>query len=333
MIGKIDTGYSFYGVLAYCLNDKRELSEEQKIAMSLADGLQHKNRAEVLEYNLCFGNEKELAGQFRDVKKLSKRVEKPVFHMTMRLAAGEFLSKDQLIDIGRACAKEFDVLDHQYVCILHKDTAEQHIHLIANRVGYDGLAAKDNNSYERMAKLSRRLEEQYHLRVVLSPRKFQSPEERLLPRHDSRKEKLKTDIRKTLEKARDYPSFVQQMTALGYQVFKQRGIYFIDEKKVRIKGSEVGYSLAKIEKVLALKATANIVEVKPANAFKEQKEPMRETEKPKAWATDIAPQQEYPGASTSLLEQLMQSEQGADYINPDLYKWPKRKRKKPKKRL
>jgi sulfur transfer complex TusBCD TusB component (DsrH family) len=43
------------------------------------------------------------------------------------------------------------------------------------------------------------------------------------------------------------------MEDLGYQVLKGRGISFIDDKKVKIKGSEVGFSLMKIEKILALK--------------------------------------------------------------------------------
>jgi len=43
------------------------------------------------------------------------------------------------------------------------------------------------------------------------------------------------------------------MEGLGYQVIKGRGISFIDDKKVKIKGSEVGFSLANIEKILALK--------------------------------------------------------------------------------
>lgn len=43
------------------------------------------------------------------------------------------------------------------------------------------------------------------------------------------------------------------MKKLGYHVLKGRGITFIDNKKVRIKGSEVGFSLAKIERALELK--------------------------------------------------------------------------------
>jgi hypothetical protein len=43
------------------------------------------------------------------------------------------------------------------------------------------------------------------------------------------------------------------MKGLGYAVIKGRGISFIDDKKVKTKGSEVGFSLSRIEQVLSLK--------------------------------------------------------------------------------
>ena len=104
-----------------------------------------------------------------------------------------------------------------------------------------------------MADLSRKLEKQYNLKQVLSPRAFLSQEEKRLPRHDQRKEKLKEDIRKTLKEVSLFPEFQKRMEGLGYQVTIGRGISFIDDKKVKTKGSEVGFPLAKIEKILALK--------------------------------------------------------------------------------
>jgi ribosomal 50S subunit-recycling heat shock protein/DNA-binding transcriptional MerR regulator len=258
MIGYVGTGYSFFECIRYCLEDKKELSEEQKQQLSQKDRLQHKDRAEVLFYNKCFGNKYELARDFIEVAKLSKRVEKPVFHFSLRLAPGESLSKDRLMEMGRECANHFKVADNQYICILHKDTNEQHIHIVANRVGYNGKAAKTSKSFKRMATLCRRLEKQYNLQEVLSPRAFLSPQERLLPRHDMRKEKLKTAIQQTLKQVTSYPAFEQNMQALGYKVIKGRGISFIDDKKVKIKGSEVGFSLAKIEQILGVKQKLEI---------------------------------------------------------------------------
>ena len=253
MIGHVSVGKSAYGCISYCLEDKLELSEERKQQLTLEDHLQHKDRAEVLAYHKCYGNKYELADQFRDVAKLNKFAEKPVFHFSLSLPPGETLNKNQLIEIGEACAKEFDVDKNQYLIILHKDTDKQHIHIVANRVGFDGKLASDSNDYKRMAKLCRRLEKQYHLQEVLSPRAFLSKEERLLPRHDKRKDQLKKDIEQTLKKVSNYPDFEKKMTDLGYKIAKGRGISFTDDKKVKTKGSEVGYSLKKIERILFLK--------------------------------------------------------------------------------
>ena len=253
MIGHVSKGASFFHCISYCLEDKIKLTEEMKRQLAQADHLQHKDRAEVLEYNLCFGDKYELAEQFRDVMKLSKQVEKPVLHLSLRLAPGDSLTREQWLEIGREAAKEFGVADHQYICVLHKDTKEQHIHIAANRVGFDGKVASDSNSYKRMATLCRRLENHYSLQHVLSPRAFLAPEERRLPRHDQRKEKLKEDIRRTLKEVSLFSEFQKRMEGLRYQVIKGRGISFVDDKKVKTKGSEVGFSLAKIEKILALK--------------------------------------------------------------------------------
>jgi hypothetical protein len=253
MIGHVSIGKSAYHCISYCLEDKRELTAAQKEKLSEEEKLQHQNRAEVLFYNQCFGDKKELASQFKDVQKLSRRCEKPVLHLSLRLAPGENLTKAQLSEIGKVAAEEFGVGDHQYICVLHKDTKEQHIHIAANRVGFNGKAAKDGNSYKRMSAFCRKLEKQYGLQEVLSPRAFLSPRERQIPRHDSRKEKLKNNIKNSLENSGSYPEFEKQMKALGYRIIKGRGISFIDDKKVKVKGSEVGFSLSKIEKVLELK--------------------------------------------------------------------------------
>lgn len=263
MIGHVNTGKSFLGCISYDLEDKQELSEEQKETLSRKDGLQHKNRAEVLAYNKCFGNKYELAAQFRDVVKLSRRVEKPVFHFAIRLAPGDQCSRDALLKIGEACVKEFDVQDNQYLVLLHKDTPQPHIHIVANRVGFDGKVAKDSNSYLRMATLCRRLEKELGLTAVLSPRKFLSKEERLLPRQDSRKLKMQADIKNCLKLAHSLEDFSGRMQQKGYKVIKGRGISFIDDKKVKAKGSELGFSLSKIEKILEAKKTLGLTRVGP----------------------------------------------------------------------
>jgi len=336
MIGHVSIGSSFYHCISYCLEDKKELSEEEKIELGLHDHLQHRERAEVLEYNKCFGNKHELTEQFNDVRKLSKRVEKPMLHLSLRLAPGETLTKEQLTEVGRACAKEFGIADNQYICVLHKDTKEQHIHIAANRVGFNGKVASDSNSYKRMAELCRSLEKKYGLQEVLSPRAFLSPKDRLLPRHDSRKDKLKSDIQQTLKQVSSYTAFEKQMKELGYKVLKSRGISFIDDKKVKIKCSEVGFSLAKIEKILSLKQQ---LAIKKASESKELENDSRPSFTSFNSQQPNYNQQFYAKENTAeaiasqisgLIGQLMNPEYIADYIDPELLKQGKKKNKKPR---
>jgi hypothetical protein len=251
MIGKITKGKSFYHCIAYCLEDKIRLSAKQKMELSLQDGTRHKNRAEVLEYNHCFGDKWELAEQMKDVQRLNRLVEKPVLHISLRAAPGDQLTREQWIDIGRAAAQEFGIDKNQYICILHHDAQQPHIHLVANRVGYDGKLASDKHDYARMATLCRRQEKKHQLKEVLNPRRYLSQKERLLPRLDQRKMQLKENIRATLKDTRTYAEFERKMRGKGYRIEKGRGIAFEDDKKVRVKGSEVEYSWQTIERTLA----------------------------------------------------------------------------------
>ena len=333
MIGKVVTGTSFYHCLKYCMEDKINLSEEQKLKLSKKDNVQHKDRAEVLYYNSCFGNANELTSQFSEVSKLSRRVQKPVFHFTLSLAHGENLSKNQLIEIAQACTEAYKVDQHQYAVVLHKDTHAQHIHIVANRVGYDGKVASDSNSYLRMANLCRELELKHDLKQVLNPRVFLPKEQRMIPRQNVRMDQLKKHIQQVLKQVNTFDQFVQKMQALGYQVLKGRGISFIDDKKVKIKGSEVGYSLTTIDRILNQKQTHKPV---LKEAIKEKQsvgsiQSVYTAQKP----SDKIPEKEMelPSLSVSqnkVLETLIKPEPGGG-ADPSLSE--KKKKKKHKRRL
>ena len=338
MIGTISTGKSFYHCLSYCLEDKRKLSEEQKIILAQTDGLAHLNRAEVLEYNLCFGNKYELADQFRDVQRLSKRVEKPVLHLSLRLSPDESLSREQLTELGQKLANEFDLKDRQFITILHRDTKEPHIHLVANRVGTGGKALSTSHNYLKMDRLCRRLEKEYQLKEVLSARRFLSIEQRLIPRRDTRKERLKDDISQTLERVSDYHSFQENMHILGYKVSKGRGISFIDDKNVKIKGSEVDFSLGKIERILLLKQELAITserEKQKQNIYENQRQTPHHLF---SWTNIGKKKQRYFHVNQSassikkeppgLLHQLLKPEENQQSIHSELSQQKKKRKKK-----
>jgi hypothetical protein len=240
MIGKVIVGKSFRGCLMYCLNDK--IQQQQETVMQ--------NRAEILVFNKCFGDQKELIQQFNDVRWLNPKLSKPVMHITLSLAPGEHLGKDKWMEVAEQCAKDMGFENNQYVAIQHLDTGHEHLHIVANRVGFEKQTVSDSNSYKKIAALCRKMELKYELKQVLSPRRYLSKSQQLLPRQDQRKQQLAAQIQQALQSSRNFGEFERAMKEKGYQVIKGRGISFVDDKKVKIKGSEVNYSLRTIERIL-----------------------------------------------------------------------------------
>ena len=316
MIGKITIGKSFRGCILYCLNDKIQEHNREQVM---------KNRAEVLLFNKCCGDQKELITQFNEVRLLNTKLSKPVLHITLSLAPGEKLEKNQMMEICEACAKDFGFENNQFIAVSHEDTNHQHFHIIANRIGFDKRTVSDCNNYKRMANFCRKTELQYGLQQVLNPRRFLPKELKLKPRLDARKQLLKACIQNALMHSKNYTEFKLKMKAKGYQIIKARGISFIDNKKVKVKGSEVNFSLQTIERILQKQAT---LELKNDNTNL-----LSDRNNPKAYSANLSKTEKDISISILIkkdiskgLEQLMRPEQNHELAGAELLK-KKRKKK------
>ncbi|TDH23981.1 relaxase [Segetibacter sp. 3557_3] len=311
MIGKVTIGKSFAGCIKYCLNDKIQEPDIEPVM---------KNRAEIIMFNQCYGNEKELVQQFNDVRRLNAKLSKPVLHITLSLAPGEQLSKDKLMEMSQACAKEFGFENNQYVAIEHRDTLHRHIHIVANRVGYDKRTVSDSNSYKKVGDYCRKMEQRYNLQRVQSPRRFLAKEQRSTPRLDQRKERLKEEIRQALCKSNTFEQFERQMKTYGYTIKKGRGISFTDEKKVKVKGSELNYSLQTIERLLDRKQLHQSEQSRinsPVNSNLFQMQPIRQE-----------PATAGRNNASKMLNQLLKPEGNQEQLDPHLVKKPRQKRRR-----
>jgi hypothetical protein len=329
MIGKITIGKSFKGCLLYCLNDKLQDKNKEEVM---------KDRAEILLFNQCYGNQKELIQQFNEVRQLNSKLSKPVLHITLSLVPGEELPKEKMIELCQDCAKDMGFENNQYVAIHHKDTHHQHLHIVANRIGFDKCTVSDSNSFQKIAAYCRKMELKFNLTPVLSPRQFLRKEQRNIPQQDARKEPLKKNIQQTLQQVSNYQQFELKMKALGYQVLKARGISFIDDKKVKIKGSSVGFSLMKIEKTLALKKESESrettkkfeAEVLRKQQGKDTRQPISATPKLLFKKPEITSKMEFQKQITELIDNLIKPENIPEqFISGLLKKRRDKKRRKP----
>ena len=118
------------------------------------------------------------------------------------------------------------------------------------------------------------------------------------------------------------------MKTLGYQVLKGRGISFIDDKKVKIKGSEVGFSLMKIEKLLSLKKESESREtIKEFEQELLQKQQGKDTRQPVSATPKLLFKKQETTAKivfqkqiTELIDNLIQPENLSEQFIPGLLK-------------
>lgn len=301
MIGKIIIGKSFRGCIGYVLENKLHNDPE----------LSTQKRAELIHFNQCFGDRKELIQQFNEVRLLNPKLAKPVMHLILSLSPGEKPENATLIAIAEDCSRALGFENNQYIAVTHNDTTHLHLHMVVNRIGFDGKTLSDSNNYKKMAAYCRQMEEKYKLRQVLSPKTFLPKNSHTIPRLDSRKESMKTDIRMSLLQAKSYPDFESLMCSKGYELIKGRGIAFRDSKKMYVKGSDLGYSLATIEKILqqthALKQLTIRQQIQKEYGLRRE---------PKISQSNAAIEmiQSNPSKHDSLLEILLRPEKDNDYI-------------------
>ena len=140
MIGKVKKGDSFSGLARY---------------------LTRGGRGRVLALDNLASDSVEAAGSEMTIAAAtSLRTTRPVLHLSLSYAAGEPATSDQMRNDARRVLKALGLRDHQAVIVAHDDTDHLHVHVMANRVGPDGKAASDSQSYARVEAALRKIEDE-----------------------------------------------------------------------------------------------------------------------------------------------------------------------------
>jgi hypothetical protein len=80
------------------------------------------------------------------------------------------LSKFCYIQLGLDYLDSSGFKQHQYIMVRHHDADHPHLHILVNRIGYDGEVMSDSNDYARCERVLRELEKKYNLTQVISSR-------------------------------------------------------------------------------------------------------------------------------------------------------------------
>lgn len=145
MIAKAVKGKGFRGALEYDLT---------------------KQGGRVLDTNMAGENPRELAAEFGEIRKMRPNLGKAVLHVSLSAAPGETLTDAQWREIGKRYIDGMGLEKNQFIVTRHTDTEHEHIHILANRIRFDGGVTSDSQDYKRQETIMRELEQDYGLQRV-----------------------------------------------------------------------------------------------------------------------------------------------------------------------
>lgn len=108
----------------------------------------------------------DILAEFETFEALNSRVERTVFHASLRLAPGEALSDEQWLAAAQSYLQGMGFDDNAYVVARHSDGGSDHVHIVACRIRADGTCVSDSNDFARGERLVRGLEERFGLKRV-----------------------------------------------------------------------------------------------------------------------------------------------------------------------
>lgn len=125
MVPKISRGQGFRGALNYILDEGHKATGEKK--------------PEVLAGNVDGRDARTLAAEFAAVRQLRPDIARPVWHCSLSLPEGERLTPEQWRVVVGDYLQEMGFSDKTpFVAVRHRDTAHDHVHIVASRVDLDG---------------------------------------------------------------------------------------------------------------------------------------------------------------------------------------------------
>ena len=152
MTGNQVKGRSFRGALRYNL---------EKV---------EKGVAEMLTHSFAAFKENAIMKEVQMIRVLKPNLKKYFYHTSINFPYHEKLSNETMKQIGLDYLKGNGFDQHQFIIFRHNDVDHPHLHILVNRIGYDGEVMSDSNDYARSEKVLRELEMKYNLTAVTPSR-------------------------------------------------------------------------------------------------------------------------------------------------------------------
>ncbi|MEP2670483.1 MAG: relaxase/mobilization nuclease domain-containing protein [Cyclobacteriaceae bacterium] len=127
-----------------------------------------KGIAEVLDHSFVSVCEKSIMKEIQMVRAQRPNLQKYFYHTSINFPPCEDLASDTMKQIGQDYMVANGFTQHQFIMFRHHDADHPHLHILVNRIGYDGKVLSDSNDFARSEKVMRELEIRYDLTKVNS---------------------------------------------------------------------------------------------------------------------------------------------------------------------
>jgi len=267
MIINATVGTGFKGALLYIHKSETGLKEEE--------------RPEVIEKNKVIGSNPNLiAYQMREQAEQSGRVQKPVLHLSFSFAEEDKITKEKEVEAIKSAMNHFGVYEekHQYVIVKHNDSDHKHnhYHAIINKVDNENKTLNTDWLHNKCSGIADRVEQEHNLHRVKERQRiydlekdeyrYTTKEEKAkivekrqtktfkekAPKVNEYQAKIQSGVREVLadKSITTKETFISELAKRNIQAKvnidentnKIKGVSFRYDKKLSVKGGEIGYN-------------------------------------------------------------------------------------------
>ncbi|QQL51207.1 relaxase/mobilization nuclease domain-containing protein [Mucilaginibacter ginkgonis] len=124
--------------------------------------------AKILDSTFTSGNEHSIMAEVALVRVMRPNLQKYFYHTSINFPPSEDLNDEQMNNIANEYLNKMGFVQNQHVIFRHFDAEHPHLHILVNRIGYDGTVVSDSKDYQRSEQVLRSLEKQFGLTEVIS---------------------------------------------------------------------------------------------------------------------------------------------------------------------
>ncbi len=158
-----------------------------------------------------------MVADFNLQRRLRPELEKAVGHLALSWSVHDKakLNEQILVERAKEYLEKMQIRDTQYLVVLHRDREHPHLHIVYNRVNYEGKTISDKFQHRRNARVCREMTERHG--YYLAPGKDRVNRQRLKGA-DKAKYALHDAIRQALPQAKSWPELESLLQIKGITI-------------------------------------------------------------------------------------------------------------------